>query len=178
MQVRLSQLAEHKLKSLPCLHSQVMWQFDVITWARQANKTTKFRGLSYIHTSSIFTDQIIQVIYSPSCHIPCVATANSNAGILIKTVYWEYGGFPRSSVSKESACSAAHPGWIPGSGKIPWRRKWQPTPVSLPGKSQGQRSLMGCSPWGRRVGYDWATNTTTTTTENKCPPNKCGVFPD
>ena len=33
---------------------------------------------------------------------------------------------------------------------IPWRRKWQPTPVSLPGKSYGQRSLVGCSPWGRK----------------------------
>ena len=30
--------------------------------------------------------------------------------------------------------------------KIPWRRKWQPTPVFLPGKSHGQRSLMGYSP--------------------------------
>ena len=34
--------------------------------------------------------------------------------------------------------------------KIPWRRKWQPTPVPLPGESQGQRSLVGCSPWGRK----------------------------
>ena len=32
--------------------------------------------------------------------------------------------------------------------KKKWRRKWQPTPVSLPGKSHGQRSLVGCSPWG------------------------------
>ena len=30
-----------------------------------------------------------------------------------------------------------------------WIRKWQPTPVFLPGESQGQRSLEGCSPWGR-----------------------------
>ena len=30
-----------------------------------------------------------------------------------------------------------------------WRRKWQPTPVFLPGESQGQGSLVGCSPWGR-----------------------------
>ena len=30
-----------------------------------------------------------------------------------------------------------------------WRKKWQPTPVLLPGKSHGQRSLVGCSPWGR-----------------------------
>ena len=30
-----------------------------------------------------------------------------------------------------------------------WRRKWQPTPVFLPGKSQGQKSLVGCCLWGR-----------------------------
>ena len=30
-----------------------------------------------------------------------------------------------------------------------WRRKWQPTPVFLPGESHGWRSLVGCSPWGR-----------------------------
>ena len=29
-----------------------------------------------------------------------------------------------------------------------WRRQWHPTPVLLPGKSHGQRSLVGCSPWG------------------------------
>ena len=36
----------------------------------------------------------------------------------------------------------------PWVGKIPWRRKWQPTPLSLLGKSHRQRSLVGCSPWG------------------------------
>ena len=30
-----------------------------------------------------------------------------------------------------------------------WRRQWQPTPVSLPEESQGRRSLVGCSLWGR-----------------------------
>ena len=34
-------------------------------------------------------------------------------------------------------------------GLISWRRQWQPTPVLLPGKSHGWRSLVGCSPWGR-----------------------------
>ena len=38
----------------------------------------------------------------------------------------------------------------PWVGKILWRRKWQPTPVLLPGKSHGQRSMVGCSPWGRK----------------------------
>ena len=37
-----------------------------------------------------------------------------------------------------------------------WRRKWQPTPVFLPGESQGQGSLVGCHLWGFRVGHDWS----------------------
>ena len=41
-------------------------------------------------------------------------------------------------------------GSIPGSGRFPWRRKWQSTPVLLPGKSHGQRSLVGYSPWGHK----------------------------
>ena len=36
---------------------------------------------------------------------------------------------------------------IPGSARFPWRRKWQPTPVFLPGESHGQRSLVGYHPW-------------------------------
>ena len=42
----------------------------------------------------------------------------------------------------------------PWVGKILWRRKWQPTPVVLPGESHGGRSLVDYSPWGRRVGHD------------------------
>ena len=40
------------------------------------------------------------------------------------------------------------PGFNPWVGKIPWRKKWQPTPVFLPGKSHGQKSPVGYSPWG------------------------------
>ena len=40
----------------------------------------------------------------------------------------------------------SHP-WV---GNIPWGREWQPIPVLLPGKSRGQRSLAGYSPWGRK----------------------------
>ena len=42
------------------------------------------------------------------------------------------------------------PGFDPWVGKIPWRRKWQPTPVFLPGESHGQRTVFGYSPWGRK----------------------------
>ena len=44
---------------------------------------------------------------------------------------------------KASAYNVGDPGSILGVGKIPWRRKWQPTPVFLPGKSHGQSSLAG-----------------------------------
>ena len=49
------------------------------------------------------------------------------------------------------ACNAGEPGFNPWVGKIPWRRKWQPTStVLLPGKSRGQRSLVGYRSWGRK----------------------------
>ena len=52
----------------------------------------------------------------------------------------------------ESACNARDRRWgfDPWIRKISWWRKWQPTPVFLPGKAHGQRSFMGYSPWGRR----------------------------
>ena len=42
------------------------------------------------------------------------------------------------------------PGFNPSVRKIPWRRKWQPTPVLLPGEPHGGRSLVGYSPWGHK----------------------------
>ena len=67
-------------------------------------------------------------------------------------------GFPGDSDTNESACNAGNPGFNPWVRKIPWRRKWQPTPVFLPGESHGQRSLAGYSPWGpKRVQHNLAT---------------------
>ena len=41
--------------------------------------------------------------------------------------------------------------WVRSLGwEDPWRGKWQSTPVLLPGKFHGQRSLVGYSPWGRK----------------------------
>ena len=53
-------------------------------------------------------------------------------------------GFPASSTAKEFTCHAGDTGSIPRSEDL------QPTPVLLPGESYGQRSLAGCSPWGRK----------------------------
>ena len=65
-----------------------------------------------------------------------------------RSYFW---GFPGGASGKESACQCRRckrGGFNPWVRKIPWRRKWQPTPVFLPGKSHGQRSLAGYSPWG------------------------------
>ena len=48
------------------------------------------------------------------------------------------------SDAKESACQCRRVGFNPWVRKIPWRRKWQPTPVFLPEEFHGQRSLVGC----------------------------------
>ena len=57
-------------------------------------------------------------------------------------------GFPGGSTSKGSACNAGDPGSIPGSGRSSGEGNGNPTPVFLPGKSHGQRSLVGSNPWG------------------------------
>ena len=49
---------------------------------------------------------------------------------------------------KEATCQCRRHGFYPWVRKVPWRRKWQPTPVFLPGESHGQGSLAGYSPWG------------------------------
>ena len=63
---------------------------------------------------------------------------------------------PGGSDGKVSVYQCGRPGFDPWVGKIPWRRKWQPTPVFLPGESQG---------WGSVVGYHLQGRTESDTTE-------------
>ena len=62
-------------------------------------------------------------------------------------------GFPGGARAKEPAYQWRRQkggGLDPWVGKIPWSRKWQPTPVFLPGESHGQRSLAGYRPQGHK----------------------------
>ena len=64
-------------------------------------------------------------------------------------------GFPSGSVVKNLPTNA---NLIPGSGRSSGQRKWQYTPIFLPGKSHGERALAGYNPWGHeRAGHDLAT---------------------
>ena len=54
---------------------------------------------------------------------------------------------------RESACQCGRLRFDPWVGNIPWRRKWQPTPVLLSGKFRGLKSM-----GSQRVGHDWVTS--------------------
>ena len=77
--------------------------------------------------------------------------ATFNAGAYIWSLFIFVKGFPGGAGVKEPTCQCrSHKrrgldSWV---GKIPWRRAWQPTPVSLPGESHRRRSLAGCNPSG------------------------------
>ena len=60
---------------------------------------------------------------------------------------------PAGSDSKASAYQCGRPGFDSWVGKIPWRKKWPPTPVLLPRKSYGQRSLVQATVHG--VAKSW-----------------------
>ena len=80
-------------------------------------------------------------------------------------------GFPGGTSSKEPACQCRRHkrhGISPWVGKIPWRRKWQSTPVFSPGGSHGLKSLVGYSPWGHKE------SDTTEATEHARIPNIVG----
>ena len=74
---------------------------------------------------------------------------NASTSILYGLPWWLSG--------KESACQCSRHGFNPWAGKIPWRKKWQPTPVFLPGKSHGQKPGGRQSMKPQRVRHDLAT---------------------
>ena len=79
--------------------------------------------------------------------------------LIIQLLNWDiiHKGFPGGSVGKEFTCQCRKCEFYPWVRKIPWRRKWQPTPIFLPGKSHGQRSLEATVQGGARVKHDLVT---------------------
>ena len=72
-------------------------------------------------------------------------------GTLLSRAMLEPKGFPGGTVIRNPCqCRRQRLGFKPWFGKIPWSKKLQPIPVFLPGKSQGQRSLVGCNSCGRK----------------------------
>ena len=74
----------------------------------------------------------------------------SHSSILAWRIPWDLFGLPWWLRWKSVCPQCGRPRFNLQVGKIPWRRKWQPTPVLLPRKFHGWRSLVGYSPWGRK----------------------------
>ena len=70
---------------------------------------------------------------------------------------WEIVGLPRWHSGEILACQNRRCKFDPWVRKIPWRRKWQPTPILLTGEAHGQKSLAVYSPWGSKSLTDSAT---------------------
>ena len=87
----------------------------------------------------------------------------AGSGPKLRSLIYDPGSFHQSSLN-----SVVSNYWVFGKTltiscfrelyTLPRRRQWHPTPVLLPGKSHGWRSLVGCSPWGLRVRHNWATS--------------------
>ena len=117
-----------------------------------------FSVLCFLETYQLAVGQIIGLIFIVYCfslfpfHILCLFV------LLFEKIYvcpYIHLGFPGGSVVKNPPANAEDAGSIPGLRRFPWRRKCQPTPVFLPGKSHGQRSLVGYSPWVcKRIRHD------------------------
>ena len=83
-----------------------------------------------------------------ACLVSYSAGGHKRIGHNLQLISMAMVGLPWWLNDKESICHCRRCGFDPQIEKIPWRRKWQPTAVFLPGKSHGQRSLVGYS---RRV---------------------------
>ena len=77
-----------------------------------------------------------------------MSLANQDLSTLGSYCYQSYRWLPWWLRRLSDCLQCGRPGFNPWVRKIPWRKKWQSTPVLLPGKSHGQRSLVGYSPWG------------------------------
>ena len=83
-------------------------------------------------------------------------TQGSNS-CLLPLLHWQADSLPLASlVAQRLKCLPPMQETRVRSRKIPWRRKWQSTPVFLPGESHGRRSLQ--STGSQRVWLDWATS--------------------
>ena len=89
-------------------------------------------------------------------------------------------GFPGGSDGKESTSNVGALGLIPGLGTSPGGGRGNPLQYSCLENSDGEKSLVGCGPWGCRVRHDWATKHThllLTTAISPEPPHKVGDSP-
>ena len=136
--------------SNPCVCSCV--------WCTLSRVCNLYKWLCFCVLCSTLQSTILQYHFKPttsrSKHISSndVADTAKKHQLLYCSIVL-LGGFPRGTSGKELACQGRRHKrcrFDPWVEKTLWRRAWQTTAVFLPGKSHGQRSLAGYSPWGHK----------------------------
>ena len=94
-----------------------------------------------VFSLSSFT--FIKRLFGSSSLSAITVVSSAYVKLLITVVCTHRLGLSRWLSGKESGCQCRRLGFDPWVRKIPWRRKWQPTAVFLPGEPHGQRSLAG-----------------------------------
>ena len=158
------QLPTQHFSLLPCgnqLETAWFWLWNGPPPAAQA------APLLGIPTCAVTTVSILILSISPACHFFYAGISQGSLSLHKgPAVSFE---LPRWLSGQESTCQCRRHRrhrFDPWVGKIPWRKKWQSTPVFLPGESHGQRSLAGYSPWGHK-------DSDMTATEYACPCGLC-----
>ena len=120
-------------------------------WCFIYRKVFVFKLLCFLVFFFFLLSFLLKNIFFPFFFLLSFFTLFSFLPLLLLLTFTEEnrGGLQVLS-GKESACQCRRHRFDPWVGKIPWRRKWQPTPAFLPGKSHGQRSLVGYSPWSHK----------------------------
>ena len=96
--------------------------------------------------------------WATSLSLSCIRERNGNISNLLA---WKIPGMEEPGRLQSMGSQRVRHDWVTSlsfCGSF-WRRKWQLTPVFLPGKSHGWKNLVGYSPWGcKESGHDWATS--------------------
>ena len=148
------------------LHKYLGFKNIIVTETRRIRILFTFVSSLDLNKQLIFNNYnnhylkvLAQLCSQQSAGVPCLSLYPSVLTLTLSQVLplvsgrAKEMGFPGGANGKEPACQCRRhkrPGFIPGARKIPWRRAQQLMPVFLPGESNGQRSLVSYSPWGRK----------------------------
>ena len=134
-----------------CIHhssiTQIIFTALKISCAPPIHPSLPTKNLA---TANLFTVSI--VLPFPEYHIVSIIQSEKAMATHSSTLAWKIPWTEEPGRLQSMGSLGVRHDWVtsvPLFTFIPWRRKWQPTPVFLPGESQGQESLVGCRLWGR-----------------------------
>ena len=129
---------------------------QTIVW-RSGTKYYTYNILNSPNTNDFIKEQINKCDMV-SVNLLVMGSLNNKCLVIFLVLLVFIEGFPGGSMVKNLPANTGDEGSNSGLGRFPWRRKWQPTSVFLPGKSRVQSSLVGYIQWGhKRVGHDLGT---------------------